>query len=524
MDLRNRKIPTPNFGKGGRNIIITQKENIESGNLIDLGTEEIDNMSISSPSSPMVSPIHTPLHNNYTSVYQENIESSTSLPGTDITAILMDIQRQLKNQNNNFSELSTQVSEMSTQVKLNQENIAQLVRGNHVAKNNANMHDFSQNSCLDFNSTSIEQHNQVLTAPQLAANTSTNNPYTSCPVSTNPIRVSSHVQQLQREEPKPRSPFFNGKGDFKAFWTQFRLLSSRFKWSSDRQVEELILNSLRDDALVFVNELPASLHRDIQQIHDAMSQRFGDHILPETYRTNLQFIKQGQKESIQEYATRVERLVGKAYPEVNDLSLLDRFKTEHFIKGLPDQSVAYEVLIQKPVSLQEAINQVSWLECCRKNVGKKYEVRQVNAGDDVAGQEVTETLQVCRTQDQYVTHSELKSGLDELRKEHQVAIKEVKQGQQEILNVLKSEKKGNGNFNRDSGGYYNKLNGKNSPNDNSFICYSCNQEGHIRRNCPFRGNRDRKWNNRDQSQLAMQNQTNSLNYSGLGLLAKSQPK
>ncbi|CAC5407836.1 unnamed protein product [Mytilus coruscus] len=374
-------------------------------------------MSISSPSSPMVSPIHTPLHHNNTSVYQENIESSTSLPGIDITAILMDIQRQLKNQNDNFSELSKQV-------KLNQENIAQLVRGNHVAENNANMHDFSQNSCLDFNRTSIEQHNQVLTAPQLAANTSTNNPYTSCPVSTNPIRVSSHVQQLQNEEPKPRSPFFNGKGDFKAFWTQFRLLSSRFKWSSDRQVEELILNSLRDDALVFVNELPASLHRDIQQIHDAMSQRFGDHILPETYRTNLQFIKQGQKESIQEYATRVERLVGKAYPEVNDLSLLDLFKTEHFIKGLPDQSVAYEVLIQKPVSLQEAINQVSWLQCCRKNVGKKYEVRQVNAGDDVAGQEVTETLQVCRTQDQYITHSELKSGLDELRKEHQVAIQE----------------------------------------------------------------------------------------------------
>ncbi|CAC5401672.1 unnamed protein product [Mytilus coruscus] len=281
----------------------------------------------------MVCPIHTPLHHNNTSVYQENTESSTSLPGTDITAILMDIQRQLKNQNDNFSEFSKQV-------KLNQENIAQLVRGNHVAENNANMHDFSQNSCLDFNRTSIEQHNQ----------------------------------QLQKEEPKPRSPFFNGKGDFKAFWTQFRPLSSRFKWSSDRQVEELILNSLRDDALVFVNELPASLHRDIQQIHDAMFQRFGDHILPETYRTNLQFIKQ----------------------------------------GLPDQSVAYEVLIQKPVSLQEAINQVSWLECCRKNVGKKYEVRQVNAGDDVAGQEVTETLQVCRTQDQYVTLSELKSGLDEL--------------------------------------------------------------------------------------------------------------
>ncbi|XP_052098545.1 uncharacterized protein LOC127733252 [Mytilus californianus] len=364
MDIRNRKIPAPNFGRGEsmKNIIISQSGTVEPCNLIDLGIEDDVNLYTSNPA---VSPINSPVQNTRTIE-----ESKTNLNNKDIIAILMDIQRQLKNQNDSFSELSTQV-------KLNQENIVQLVRGNSVAENKANMHDFSQNSCLDFNRTSIEQHNQVLTAPQLAAKTSTNNPYTSCPVSTNPIRVSSHVQQLQKEEPKPRSPFFNGKEDFKAFWTQFRLLSSRFKWSSDRQVEELILNSLRDDALVFVNELPASLHRDIQQIHDAMSQRFGDHILPETYRTNLQFIKQNHKESIQEYASRVKRLVGKAYPDVNDLSLLDRFKTEHFIKGLPDQSLAYEVLIQKPATSHDAINIVTWHECCRKNVNKNFNVRQV---------------------------------------------------------------------------------------------------------------------------------------------------
>jgi hypothetical protein len=33
-----------------------------------------------------------------------------------------------------------------------------------------------------------------------------------------------------------------------------------------------------------------------------MEQRFGDHILPETYRTNLQFAKQVNKESLHEYA------------------------------------------------------------------------------------------------------------------------------------------------------------------------------------------------------------------------------
>ncbi|CAC5416468.1 unnamed protein product [Mytilus coruscus] len=90
------------------------------------------------------------------------------------------------------------------------------------------------------------------------------------------VQALNELPQLHREEPKPISPFLNGKGDFTAFWTQFSLLSNRFSWTNDRQIEELILNCLRDETLVYVNEFPASLRGDIKHIHDAMFQGFGD--------------------------------------------------------------------------------------------------------------------------------------------------------------------------------------------------------------------------------------------------------
>ena len=266
----------------------------------------------------MVSHIYTPTvicHHDSIFMAHEDQMPSTSELGNDVRSIFMEIKETFTNQINDLrSEVQTNKSQTSP---FQNQDTCRLT--------------FSQNSAEHTHVNSDRQDNQVVHNPQFAAGDNV--------LSSNSTQTTSGAhgpfQQFLRDEPKPRSSLFTVKGNFKAFWTQFSLLCSRFHWSNDRQIEELLLHCLRDDAFVYVNELPYHVRADINRIYRSMEQRFGDHILPETYRTNLQFVKQVNKESLQEYDARIEKLITRAYPEI-----LDRFKTEHFLKGLPDQSVA----------------------------------------------------------------------------------------------------------------------------------------------------------------------------------------
>lgn len=91
-----------------------------------------------------------------------------------------------------------------------------------------------------------------------------------------------------------------------------------------------------------------------------MNRRFGDHTLPETLRRELQQIRKAAGESFQEYSTRIETKMSKAYPGMQNTEIYMSLSIEHMLNGIHDQSTAYDVLTERPHTLQEAVNLLSW--------------------------------------------------------------------------------------------------------------------------------------------------------------------
>ncbi|CAC5396069.1 unnamed protein product [Mytilus coruscus] len=178
------------------------------------------------------------------------------------------------------------------------------------------------------------------------------------------------------DEPKFRLPYYNGKRDFQSFWSVFEIGVRKFNWDNSKQVEQLMC-CLKDDALAYVSKLPSEVRRSIKQTYELLERRYGDHLLPEQYREKLNQVRKEYKESLTEYAARVGDLVYKAFPGLNPTELLTTLTIENLLRGLPDQSLAYEVRTKSPHSVDEAIKLITWHECCKNSGKKTSSVRQL---------------------------------------------------------------------------------------------------------------------------------------------------
>lgn len=310
-----------------------------------------------------------------------------------------------------------------------------------------------------------------------------------------PVRQTTHsgtsnTSNSHPDEPKFRLPYFNGKSDFQSFWSVFEIGVRKFGWDNSKQIEQLFCN-LKDDALTYLTRLPPDVKTDASMIKAALERRYGDNLLPEQHRENLNQIKKHYKESLSEYATRVSDLVQKAYSGINSPGMLTTFTIESLLKGWPDQSLAYEVRTKRPKSVDEAMQLITWHECC-KNGSKRTSnnsVRQVEVED----QDI-DIRKVNGGRPRYVTEERLESRLGVFSREIQQKIdyshNQLRNDIKELTTVVKRNSQGNVNGKSDNA---------QRPELKEVTCFKCSNKGHISKYCPL--NKDAQGNSNSQRSI-----------------------
>ncbi|CAC5383563.1 KIF21 [Mytilus coruscus] len=181
--------------------------------------------------------------------------------------------------------------------------------------------------------------------------------------------MQSHAESFASHDSyKSRLPYFIGKGDWKTFMVQFQIIAERNNWSPRQQTEEILL-VLKDEAVTFATELAPEVRTSFMLFNSEMERRFGNYNFPETYRRELQTVKKQYKESIHEYAARIEGMVRKAHLGM-DKQLFNNISIEYMLSGLPDQSLAYDIRL---VETTEDEQEVDYEDLnCRKAGHQRY--------------------------------------------------------------------------------------------------------------------------------------------------------
>ena len=312
-----------------------------------------------------------------------------------------------------------------------------------------------------------------------------------------------HSQRTTPVKTFGKTPYFSGRQDeWESFWIQFSLYTRTLRLTNEEKCTELIL-ALKGNALQYISNFNDEELQDFYRLSNALKERFGQRVPKETHRATLNTLRKSSQESIQEYASRVRTNMAKAYPEIEFTETFAQLSIQHFLNGLPESDLTFEVLKSSPTSLSDAVDSYIRLDALKQQCRKKVNLRQIHNATDESDSEEED-----QADDQHVRRINGKKFVTEERL-HQFS-REIQSKIQRQFTDIKEMMKKMTDTKLDTKEPSTKQHAQNE----GITCYNCGEEGHIRPNCPQMDKKDAKKGSHS-------NQT--LNYKGLSMKADTQP-
>ncbi|CAC5415863.1 unnamed protein product [Mytilus coruscus] len=138
---------------------------------------------------------------------------------------------------------------------------------------------------------------------------------------------------------------------WEAFIYQFDRTAGRGQWENRKKVCRL-LDCLADVALEYARK--ANIDDDYKALRKALKQRFSKKDEPVSARRQLQYVRQQDSETLEEFAERVHFIAMDGY-EKCDNSVIHQIGTEAFLRGCKDKEAARHVTEKNPESINKAL-------------------------------------------------------------------------------------------------------------------------------------------------------------------------
>ena len=162
-------------------------------------------------------------------------------------------------------------------------------------------------------------------------------------------------QQKPRLQSLPKALVFDGRGSWQAFLTKFEKYAGIFEWD-DFEKRDFLCLCLTDKASEYYALV---MDREVElgyiEVVDKLERRFGYRELPETARVTFSGARQGEEESVDDWADRVLTLAGKAFRDLPEEYMVQE-SILRFCMGAKEREAGEQVINQRPVSIEQAID------------------------------------------------------------------------------------------------------------------------------------------------------------------------